>query len=127
VGNSEPGDKRLVLEIDRATNYAGKPIRANISVLNAMGRGHGHRLFGPKFAGIPGQMLKSYDLDADDRRALRAMLDEVDATEQQAAPNTAGLQGVPPDPRCQAARPEGQCRLYAGHEGSHLNETGEWV
>lgn len=70
--------KRLVLEIDKATEYAGKPLRANVSVLDEDGSGHGHRLFGPKFSGMPGKVLKSYALDARDRQSLRDMLAEVD-------------------------------------------------
>jgi hypothetical protein len=73
--------KRLVLEIDRATAYAGSPLRANISVLDEEGCGFGHRLFGPKFAGIPGKVLKEYVLDKYDRDALRSMLDEIDRDE----------------------------------------------
>lgn len=73
--------KRLVLEIDKATAYAGSPLRANISLLEDDDSGYGHRLFGPKFGGVPGKVLKTCVLDEYDRRALRKMLDEIDADE----------------------------------------------
>lgn len=70
--------KRLVLEIDKATHYAGKPLRANMSVLDEDGSGHGYRMFGPKFDGIPGKVVKNYTLDERDRNELRRLLAEVD-------------------------------------------------
>jgi hypothetical protein len=70
--------KKLVLEIDEATEYAGKPLRASLSVLDEDGSGHGHRLFGPKFSGMPGKTLKSYVLGGRDRQSLRDLLGEVD-------------------------------------------------
>lgn len=73
--------KRLVLEIDKATAYAGSPLRANISLLENDGSGSGHRLFGPKFGGVAGKVLKTHVLDKYDRQALRKMLDEIDADE----------------------------------------------
>lgn len=70
--------KKVVLEIDQVGSYAGNPLRANLSVLDDSGAGHGYRLFGPKFNGAPGKTLRTYPLSERDRREVRALLDEVD-------------------------------------------------
>jgi len=109
MGGQTVSEKKLVLEIDRATAYAGNPIRACISVLDEEGRGSGHRLFGPKYAGIPGKMLKTYELDERDRQAIRSALDEVEDR---------------PKP-CRSAGEWGECVLADGHETREPEHVGE--
>lgn len=105
-----PTGKRLVLEISKATAYAGQPIQCNLAVLDSEGAGIGTRLMGPKYGGSGSKILRTADMDERARQDIRRSLDEVE-----------GKKSFRP---CEHGNTYGECVLANGHEEHETADIG---